>query len=97
MLMSKKRRTKKEKILATSRHDFSQALSYSPINIQEVISTPKLSENKVTQSKVETYNYSYVAKDMRSTAMITLILIAIDIVLFFVLKLGIVNLKGITF
>ena len=94
--MSKKRKTKKEKIAAASRQTVLKIQNSSEEFSHVSIMVPEYKETE-TQRPHTSHNYSYVVKDIRKTLMITLFLIALDIAIFFILKLGIVKIADIAF
>lgn len=97
--MSKKRRTRKEKMVAVTRHNFRNVLVTPQVNeIKNEIKIETLIAKEVkTQTHTDIRSYAYVAGDIRNTLLITLILIAADIAIFAFLKLKLINLFGIMF
>ena len=93
--MSKKRRTRKEKMAAVTRHDFGSILVAPQVN-EIKIETP-IAEEVKTQTRIDVRSYAYVVNDIRNTLTITLILIAANIAIFAFLKLKLINLFGIVF
>jgi hypothetical protein len=96
--MSSKRRTRKQKVTASARHNFSQILTVG--NQQVRIAVPSQNAEDQTPNRsthFQTVSHAYVATDVRKTLTITTVLIALDIILYFILKLSIVNFPGINF
>ena len=93
--MSKKRRTRKEKMAAATRHDFGSILVAPQVN-EIKIETP-IAQVLKTQTRIDVRSYTYVASDIRNTLTITLILIVANIAIFAFLKLKLINLFGIVF
>lgn len=99
--MSKKRKTKREKIASDLKKQlFKSKIPEQITNEPEKISIKTFSidmpkttnlnpEKKVNNAK----NYSYVLKDIKKTVSITLIIFLLDISLFFLLKNNILSLK----
>lgn len=97
--MSSKRRTKKQKILAGTRRT-PLTLQTTGGNTQFSISTniESLKEKISVASPIRTSpSHTYVFRDARNTVTITLILIALDISLYFLLKQAIIKIPGIGF
>lgn len=86
--MSKKRRTKKEKIIAQVRREsqpqFTYSLNTSLPEKQEVIQTTLVSPKN-------THDYSYVLKDVKKTILITACILAFNTIVYFVLQSHIVS------
>lgn len=98
--MSKKRKTKKQKVLAATRQDFSSAITFrNPSeDKQEIrIEIPQSFSATENVPLKKHNNYSYVAADMRKTLAITALLVPINIVFYFILKAKIINFSGILF
>lgn len=98
--MSKKRKTKKEKIIAATRHVVPQTFTISTAQNTSHITLdtqPLITNNFTPTTHVASTNYSYVATDIRKTLMITTILIALDILFFFSLKTKLISFNGIVF
>lgn len=93
--MSKKRQTRKQKVQASTRHDFTNVLTFGGQQIQ-IAAIPTPSHNS-PQSTYVTHDYSYVAKDVRKTVLITSVLLGLNIAIFFLLKLSIITIPGIVF
>ncbi|HVZ67127.1 MAG TPA: hypothetical protein VG917_02595 [Patescibacteria group bacterium] len=91
--MSKKRKTKKEKITAATRQNFSQVLSAPSISLD--LSLPKSPAPARITPPVQ--NYSYVLTDVRKTLFITFVLIILDLVIYFFLKQKIISFFGLVF
>ena len=98
--MSKKRKTRKEKMIAATRHDFSTVLTSSPSESKQEIRI-EMPQSKyvesVTPRSTVSHNYSYVAVDVRQTLLITSLLVLLDIVFFFILKSRLISFSGILF
>lgn len=90
--MSKKRRTKKEKMTAATRQ-----------NLPGVITLPVIREKspsgnfESSHSSGTLHNHSHVIKDIRKTLILTSILILINIVLYIILKFRFINFQGLNF
>jgi hypothetical protein len=94
--MSKKRRTKKEKIRASERHEPLNTVSLPEIKETLSVIEKKEKPQEAPQSH-PSHNYSYVVHDARNTLFITFILIFLNIVLYFILKTKIVMIPGVGF
>lgn len=92
--MSKKRRTRQEKIEAQSRQDFSQVFRVSEIKLPQ-LEVPE--EAKINIHNQVSINHTHVVKDVKSTLFITSILMVLNVIIFFILKLNIVNILGVRF
>ncbi|HVZ12335.1 MAG TPA: hypothetical protein VG965_04870 [Patescibacteria group bacterium] len=109
--MSKKRRTKKEKITASVRHDFSSVLITPRISndsgergeqkqsFEIKLSNIAPSQKSQNTSPVTSYSrsHAYVLGDIRKTVNITAVLLALNVAIYFLLKLKFVNIPGIGF
>lgn len=88
--MTKKRRTRKEKIVASSQsgnYDF----------VFDIDSTIKTSKIKSLEKSKPDNNYTYVLKDARNTLLVTIAIIAANLLLFIALKQGYIDLFGLKF
>ncbi len=94
--MSKKRKTKKQKIQASTRHDYANVLTFANQQIQ-LAPVDITSSIKPTASYATVTDYSYVAADVRKTIFITIALLALNIAIYFILKLAIITIPGIVF
>ncbi|HVT01339.1 MAG TPA: hypothetical protein VHE53_03860 [Patescibacteria group bacterium] len=92
--MSKKRQTKKQKIAASTRQNFSQVLSAPSISLDLKL-TPI--QREIPIQNTPTQDYSYVIADVRKTLLITSLLIILDLVIYFLLKQKIISFFGLTF
>jgi hypothetical protein len=88
--MSKKRKTKKEKIIAAGRHDFLSIVS-AP-EIPEIIDSHSPKEDFLRKSSG---SYTHVINDVRKTFSIITSIIILNIILFFLLKFKFISLPGI--
>ena len=96
--MSKKRRTKKEKLTASESRIFREVPQVSlPSQTISLVQGHAAVSTMQSPSKTPTRSYTYVIKDVRNTLAITSVIIAFNIALFMVLKLKLVNLFGIVF
>ena len=86
--MSKHKKTRKQKIIADYRH---QVYSLKNKNISFDISTPKMVINKIPHS------YTYVISDVLKTTILTLSIIAIQLMLFFALKKHIISIPNLNY
>ena len=93
--MSKKRQTKKQKVQASTRHDFTNVLTFGGQQIQ--IAAIPTSINNQPPAIPAIHNYSYVTADVKKTIFITSILLGLNIAIFFLLKLAIITIPGIVF
>ena len=98
-IMSSKRRTKKQKILAGTRRTpltLQTTGGNTQFSIVTEIQSPK--EEVVNANPIRrSLSHTYVIHDARNTITITLILIAFDISIYFLLKQAIINIPGIGF
>lgn len=95
--MSKKRRTRKEKIAASQKQDFSNVFSVltpSSLKIETSVRSGSVGPQAVSRLQ---HDYSYVLSDIRKTSSIIFGLAILNIAIFALLKLNIVNLFGIVF
>lgn len=99
--MSKKRKTRKEKMKAAARHDFSNILTLKiPVEIKTELKTESVRETEIVERKVPAQSgrsYTYVSRDIRNTLNITSALIALNVIIYFILKLKFINIPGIGF
>jgi hypothetical protein len=91
--MSKKRRTKKEKMNAAARHDLSGLIRLE--TVKEAASG--VLEKPAVHTPRSSTNYTYVITGVRKTLTITSIIVFINVVFFLLLKLKLVNIFGIGF
>jgi len=97
--MSKKRRTRKEKMTASTRHAFQHVLVEPKADgntfriSQEIKEDAEISKPSATPHR----SYSYVVSDIRNSLLIISILIALNITVFTILKLKLISLFGIVF
>lgn len=87
--MAKKRKTKEEKKLADTRHTFHHQASQLVYEIK-----PSIVKNQVSQSTIA---YPYLINDLRRTALLSSAIIALQVVLFFILKNHLINIPGISY
>jgi len=90
--MSKKRRTRKEKLTALGRHNFRTIIAGEKHEI--TIVAPK---EAVNTANTQTLSYAHIPQDIRSTVFITTILVGINIIIFTLLRLKLINLFGLVF
>lgn len=104
--MSKKRKTKKQKIAASVRHNYSEVFSLPKVeHTPEGIRIANISAGSVIEHTPEQkyqpasskHSYTYVAHDVKNTINITTALIALNVIIYFILKLKVVNIPGIGF
>lgn len=101
--MSKKRRTKQEKIIAQLRKQITQTQSHpQKINLQPK-NTEKIEEEKFifqykntapssqTQIVTKQKDYSYVMKDIKKTLVVVILVIIINTTFYFILEKNILN------
>lgn len=92
--MSKKRRTRKDKMTAlTRRPTINVSYEQSEPNIS-LENTPKIAGIKTPTTHK---NYSYVLSETKSTLFITSVIIGLNLILFLILKLKFISLFGISF
>lgn len=86
--MSKKRRTKKEKLIAQERRESQPTFTYS-LNT----SFPEKTETIKPTHSVEknTHNYSYVLTDVRKTIIVIASILTVNTILYFVMQSNIVS------
>ena len=93
--MRKHRKTHKEKVIADLRR---QLYSFRDQNI--VPSKPKLSiepQGRPTASSILTNTYSYLLHDILKTGIITMSIVAIQVILFLIFKNHILKLPGVSY
>lgn len=92
--MTKKRRTRREKIIASSRRDFSGILLD-----QNLIESATHATIEKTQSAIvlNERNYSYVSLDIKKTLIITSLLTALNIIFYLTLKFKYIIIPGVGF
>ncbi|MBI4091868.1 MAG: hypothetical protein HY427_01535 [Candidatus Levybacteria bacterium] len=90
--MSKKRKTRHQKIMAATRRsvleniiDTIETLPAAPLEQSEIIYPPNLKA------------YSYIYQEVQKTLLIITIIVALNIVLFLILRMKIISLFGIVF
>jgi hypothetical protein len=91
--MSKKRRTKKEKLTAAARHEF-LSVNIEPIKLPTSHPKEDIAPLRVNKS---INSYTYVVKDVRRTLFVTSVIILINVLFFFILKLRFVSFPGVEF
>jgi hypothetical protein len=95
--MSKKRRTRKQKVIASTRQT-PLVISTHSGETQFTIEAPiAVSEPRKASTALAVPSYSYVLHDAQKTLVITAVLVVIDLVIFYTLKLKILNIPGIGF
>ena len=99
--MSKKRKTRHQKIMAATRRNFIESapeiLSSEP-TAPTAVSLPRSSISLANaQSAPDLKIYTYVFQDARKTLLAITVIAALNIVLFLILKMKIVSLFGIVF
>lgn len=98
-IMANKRRTRKQKLVATTRHNYEGQLTITTSGGQTHIrinNSAEKVENPTKQSTQRT-SHTYVLPDVRNTLTITSILIILDIAIYFILKLRFISIPGIGF
>ncbi len=105
--MAKKKKTRQQKIIADLRRQINASQIKSALVEKKVekekhpilpsFNLPKvnLSENKQTPSTFT--NMSYLAKDLQKTAILTMSIIAFQLILLFILKNHIITLNGLIY
>jgi len=87
--MSKKRKTRHQKIMAATRRSVLE-------NTIEILPAAPIEQSaSIYPSNLKAYSYVY--QDVRKTLLIIVIIAALNIVLFLILKMKIVSLFGIVF
>ena len=96
--MSKNRRTKKQKIEAQSRHIPLVVSTSGQAHFRVQTAAPERPTHTTTAtSNFSVPSHAHVIHDARNTLTITTILIAFDLVIYFLLKLRFINIPGIGF
>ena len=98
--MAKHRKTRKEKQLADLRHNFTHKfVSAAPYELK--FDTPKqaktLEVNKVSTRVISTSAYGYLVRDLSKTALVTAVILAFQIILFFLFKHHAIVITGINY
>ncbi|OGH15179.1 MAG: hypothetical protein A3C27_01125 [Candidatus Levybacteria bacterium RIFCSPHIGHO2_02_FULL_39_36] len=88
--MSKKRRTRKEKMMALTRR------SYTPLASINQLEPEKLSP-RIPEMINLPHGYSYVGKDLRKTIIVTSIITVFNFILYLLLKSGTIRFFNIQF
>lgn len=94
--MSKKRKTRKEKMRATVRqssHSFENAPVYTLSSDTTIHTTKTSSPEQFTPTHREQVAYAYVMHDARHTFIITTLLLASSIAFYFIIQNHIINLS----
>jgi hypothetical protein len=94
--MAKKRKTKEQKKLADLRHNFEHTykLPASPsVSIKPAYNT----KIEAKTSTISINSYPFLKKDLSKTGLLTLGILAFQIILFFILKNHIIVLPGINY
>src|SRR3989338_337753 len=100
--MSKKRKTKKEKMRAGERHDFSTVFTFNPQDNSQKIKV-EIQDEKVQappspiHSPRNSKSYAYVTRDVKIPLLVTTALLAVNVLFFLILKSKIISLSGIIF
>lgn len=98
--MAKKRKTREQKKLADLRHSFTHSLVEKPATFEAKIQLqPKDIVSSVQKSQpTKIVNaYPYLMKDLSKTATLTLSIIAVQIILFFLLTHHILKIPGLSY
>lgn len=91
--MSKKRKTKKEKMRSIVRQN-SHFTESSPVYSIETNSLPSQEITKdFSQKYSNTFHYAYVLRDARQTFLVTSCLFAMSLILYFLIQNHVLNLK----
>ena len=95
--MAKKRKTRKQKQLADQRHTFTHSTSYAPapsLNAAtQTFKTPLASETP----QISVAAYPYLKKDLSKTAILTLGILMLQILLFMALKNHVFVIPGLSY
>jgi hypothetical protein len=96
--MAKKRKTREQKILANLRHNFNHTFTSetSPAGKIQAQITPVLLKQS-TQKTVALNSYPYLAKDLTTTAILTLGIFISQIILFTLLRNHVLLIPGISY
>jgi hypothetical protein len=99
--MANKRRTKKQKLAATTRHNYEGQLTIATggsSSTHFTIST-QASQPQTESSTRDRFlpSHTYVVSDVRKTLTITTFLILLDLAIYFLLKLRFISIPGIGF
>ena len=95
-----KRRTKKQKVAASTRHNFESVLTIRSEGSQTrfTLPTAQTSPTEVkTAPRVIVHSYAYVLHDAKNTLIITVLLVALDIAIYSFLKLRLLSIPGVGF
>lgn len=97
--MAKRRKTRKDKKLADMRHNFTHSiLNQAHFETKISIQPKTISQSLITKSVVTSSNaYPFLIKDLSKTAMLTLSILAFQIVLFFLLRNHIFVIPGLAY
>jgi hypothetical protein len=90
--MAKKRKTREQKQVADLRHTFEHKviLNSFAANVSPVKNSPKIQVNNTSA-------YPYLAKDLSKTILVTLSILAVQLVLFLTLKLHLIKIPGLPY
>ena len=98
--MAKHRKTRKEKEIADSRHNFTHNF-VSQVPFQVKFDNPKQSKSQdkinVKPQEISTSAYSYLIKDLSKTAMLTGAILAFQIILFFLFQHHVLSIPGLNY
>jgi len=83
--MAKRRKTQKQKKLADFRHQFVHKDISLPVNLV-VSSVPEFKPSMPKTSSISLYPTSFLIHDLRKTGILTLSIIAIQLILLFILR-----------
>jgi hypothetical protein len=92
--MSKKRRTKKEKMAASTRHEFSNVLVLPKM---PEITEPAKPAEYTAQKHTASTGYAYVIGDIRRTLFIISAIAILNFIFFLSLKFRLINILGLSF
>ncbi len=98
--MNKKRKTRREKVLA----DLHRRLNATKLNsytareeLKETKTETTTLEPQLAEPKITVSNYPYLIKDITKTAWVTALIIAFQIFLLLMLKIHVITLPGISY
>lgn len=92
--MSKKRRTKKEKMITQIRRESLPQITYT-FDSSVIIENKR--ENASSETKISKGGYSYVLKDVRKTLIVTSLLVVLNLGFYFLLQNKIISVPFIGF
>ena len=97
--MAKQRKTREQKKLADSRHQFVHTLTSQTLPAVKIQNQPKdiIRPQKQPNQQISINKYPYLVKDLSKTGMLTLGILAFQIILFGLLKNHVLTIPGISY